>query len=205
MIAAGTEIVNPAMGARVRFRTVAAETEGDLLEIDFFLRPGGVIATDHLHPCQEESFRVVSGSVVGQVAGEARRLGPGGENTVAPGVPHAWRNASVTEEVQLRVRFRPALRTEDFLDTVFALGRAGRTDTAGVPYLPERLALLAAFPQEFRPARMPRALHAVVVRLLGPWARHRVRGWSGRNRPRNGSARDLHRPTRGTTLTRRQR
>jgi quercetin dioxygenase-like cupin family protein len=175
---AGRDITNPAMGARVHFRTVSAESGGELLEVDFVLRPGGVIATDHLHPHQEEHFDVVSGGVVGHVGGVPRAVGRGGSSTVAPGVPHAWRNASDVEEVHLRVQFRPALNTEDFFDTVFALGRAGRADAAGVPRLPERLALLAAFPLEFRPAGMPAPLHAALVRVLAPWARRQTRRWS---------------------------
>jgi quercetin dioxygenase-like cupin family protein len=189
---AGEEIDNPAMGARIRFRTVAAASNGELLEIDFFLRPGGVIATDHLHPHQEERFEVISGSVVGQLAGLPRAFGRGEESIAAPGVPHAWRNGSDVEQVHLRVQFRPALRTEDFFDTVFALGRAGRADAAGVPRLPERLALLATFSHEFRPARMPAPLHAALARLLAPWARRRMRRWTRGCQPDPSAC---HRPT----------
>jgi quercetin dioxygenase-like cupin family protein len=182
MARAGDVIENPAMGARIRFRTVAADSDGALLEFDFFLRPGGIVATDHLHPHQEERFEMVSGVMQGHVDGRAQTLGPGGTSVVAAGVAHAWRNAG-DGEAHLRVQFRPALRTEDLFTTVFALGREGRTDRRGVPVLPLRLAMLAAFPDELRPARMPALVHRGVVHGLRR-SGHRLRRRSAREHPR---------------------
>jgi quercetin dioxygenase-like cupin family protein len=166
MARVGETIENPAMGARMRFRHI----DRSLLEFDFFLRPGGVIAVDHLHPGQEERFQVVSGAVEGHVAGEPHTLTAGGTSVVPAGVPHAWRNAA-DAETHLRVQFRPALETAEFFETVFSLARAGRADASGVPRFPERLALLAAFPRELRPAGMPAAAHRVLTRLFVPFGR----------------------------------
>ena len=169
-MAPAREIENPAMGARIRFRRLAIDTEGSLLEMDFFLRPGGVIATDHLHPGQEERFEVISGVMHGHVAGEAHVVSAGGSSVVAAGVPHAWSNAG-DREAHLVVQFRPALETAEMFDTVFALAREGRTDHRGVPAMPHRLAMLAAFPREFRPAGMPSAVHRVLVTVFAPLGR----------------------------------
>src|SRR5439155_25774147 len=162
------------MGAHIRFRAVAHETGGSLLEFDFYLRAGGVIAVDHLHPRQEERFEVISGLMRGHVDGRPETVGPGGTSVVAPGVPHAWCNAG-GGDAHLRVQFRPALRTEELFEAVFALGREGRTGRTGVPRFPLGLALLAAFPDEVRPAAMPATAHRVAVRALAPVGR-RVRG-----------------------------
>jgi quercetin dioxygenase-like cupin family protein len=163
-------IRNPAMGARIAFRARSHDTAGALVEFDFFLRPGGVVATDHLHPHQEERFEVIAGQMAGHVGGRAQTLGPGGTSVVPPGVAHAWRNAG-DEEAHLRVQFRPALRVEELFAVVFALGAEGRADARGVPALPLRLVMLAAFPDELRPAGMPAALHRIVVRALAPLGR----------------------------------
>lgn len=165
MARAGDVIVNPAMGARIVFRAVAADTGGSLLEFDFYLRAGGVVAVDHLHPRQEERFDVISGLMRGHVGGRPHELGPGATSVVRPGVPHAWRNAS-SEEAHLRVQFRPALRVEDMFETVFALGAQGRTDDKGVPDFPLRLAMLAEFADEVRPAAMPAGVHGILVRMF---------------------------------------
>ena len=166
-----TDVIhNPAMGARIEFRARSRDTAGSFLEFDFFLRPGGVVATDHLHPHQEERFDVVSGVMTGHVAGREQTLGPGGSSVVPAGVPHAWHNAGDTE-AHLRVRFRPALHVEELFAIVFALGAEGRADERGVPDFPLRLALLAAFPDEFRPAAMPGPVHRVLVRALASHGR----------------------------------
>lgn len=170
MARAGDVIENPAMGARIRFVTVAEDSAGALLEFDFFLRPGGIVATDHLHPHQEERFEVIAGLMSGHVDGREQTLGAGDTSVAAPGVPHAWRNAG-DGEAHLRVQFRPALDTEDLFATVFALGAQGRTDRCGVPVFPLRLALLAAFPRELRPSAMPAVVHRVVVRGLAAYGR----------------------------------
>jgi quercetin dioxygenase-like cupin family protein len=170
MARAGQEIDNPAMGARIRFCRVARDTGGSLLEFDFFLQPGGVVATDHLHPHQHERFEVLWGAMHGHVGGQPHVVVAGEDSVVAAGVPHAWRNAG-DGEAHLRVQFRPALDTEDMFEAVFALAREGRTDHRGVPALPHRLAMLAAFPHEFRPAGMPRPVHRALVVLFAPLGR----------------------------------
>lgn len=174
-------IVNPAMGARIEFRTRSRATGGAFVEFDFFLRPGGVIATDHVHPHQEERFEVVAGRVVGHVGGHPRILGPGGSSVVPAGVPHAWRNAG-PDEVHLRVRFSPALRAEELFAVVFRMGAEGRTDARGIPVLPLRLAMLAAFPDELRPARLPAPVHRVIVRALAPVGRRLRSSYARRER-----------------------
>jgi quercetin dioxygenase-like cupin family protein len=163
-------IANPAMGARIEFRARSRDTAGSLVEFDFFLRPEGVVATDHLHPNQEERFEVIGGRMAGHVGGCPQVLGPGESSVVPAGVAHAWRNAA-DEEAHLRVQFRPALAVEELFAVVFALGAEGRADARGVPVLPLRLAMLAAFPEELRPAGMPATAHRVLVRALAPLGR----------------------------------
>jgi quercetin dioxygenase-like cupin family protein len=169
MARVGETIENPAMGAQLRFRQILREDGGSLLEFDFFLRPGGVIAVDHVHPGQEERFEVISGAVTGHVAGEPQTVPAGGTSVVAPGVAHAWRNA-VDQETHLRVQFRPALRTAELFETVFALARAGRADERGVPRFPQRFTVLAEFAEEIRPSGMPVLVHRLLSRLFRPFA-----------------------------------
>jgi quercetin dioxygenase-like cupin family protein len=170
----GDTIDNPAMGGRIEFRQLASASGGSLLEFDFFLRPGGLVIGEHMHPHQEERFEVISGAVEGQVDGESRTVVAGGESTIAAGVPHAWWNAS-DGETHLRVQFRPALQTAEFFDLAFELARNGRTDERGHPRFPERLWLLAAFPTEFRPVGMPVVVHRILVRALAPFGRRLLR------------------------------
>jgi quercetin dioxygenase-like cupin family protein len=182
MVRAGDVIENPAMGATIRFRQVASDTGGELTEFDFYLRPGGIIAEDHSHPVQEERFEVMCGAVRGHVNGAPRLVATGERSAISPGVLHGWSNAT-DEAAHLRVQFRPALRSEDFLVTAFALARAGFTDERGVPRFPYRLFMMAAFTEEFRPAGMPVWLHSFAGRFFAGPSRRALARLLNRNDP----------------------
>ena len=79
----------------------------------------------------------------------------------------------------LRVQFRPALKSAEFFETAFAIARAGRTDNAGVPFFPEKFAIIAAFPHEFRPASMPKVVHVLVRAVFGPFRRRILSKYQG--------------------------
>jgi len=174
----GQMIENPAMGATIRFLQVAESTDGALVEFDFFLNAGGVIAEDHLHPEQLESVQVVDGAVVGHVDGIERTLATGQSSTIQAGVVHGWRNAA-DGQTHLRVQFRPAMKSAEFFETAFAIARAGRADSAGVPFSPEKFAIIAAFPHEFRPAGMPKVVHVLVRAVFGPFSRRILSKYQG--------------------------
>jgi quercetin dioxygenase-like cupin family protein len=128
----GQAITNPVTGERVVFRRTAADTDGELLSMDYFAPPHHAIAPMHVHPRQEERSEVVAGVLRGRVGADKRSVAPGEEAVVSPGVRHTWRSAS-DEELHMLVEFRPALGTEELLETMFALARAGRTNRRGMP------------------------------------------------------------------------
>ena len=97
----------------------------------------------HVHPKQEERFEVISGTLGSHVAG-VERIHEAGEVVTAPAgsVHTVWNAGGEEEEVHALVEFRPALRQETVLETVTGLARDGKTNKAGVPKNPLRLALI---------------------------------------------------------------
>lgn len=170
MASPGETIENPLMGARIVFRDTAATTRGELLRLDFSLAPGGVIAEEHLHPIQRERFEVVRGTLAGRVNGVDARAAAGESSEVERGVPHCWWNGG-TAEAQLVIEFRPALRTESFFESVFALARAGKTDAHGVPRFFQKAVLLTEYADEFRPADVPSSVEWLLTRVAAPVAK----------------------------------
>ncbi len=171
MARAGDVIENPGMGARIVFRRTAAETRGELLSFDFFLRPHKGVASEHLHPKQEERFQVVTGSMCGHLAGEERRVPAGSSATAPPGVPHIWWNDS-EGEAHLVVEMRPALSIEVFFETVYGLSRTGRATSNGLPKSMLQMAvLLDAYGDEFLPLSIPTLVRHAMVRGVAPVAR----------------------------------
>ena len=167
MAKAGDELVNPMSGLRTVFRKTAQETSGELLQVDWIGSPGWTTGPDHVHPLQEERFEVLSGKLGLRVKG-VERVHNVGEVIVAPaGSAHAAWNASSDDQVHILVDFRPALRTERAFETLAGLARGGKTNRAGVPKNPLRLALiLRHFKDEIYFVRPPLAVQRVIFGVL---------------------------------------
>lgn len=130
------EVENPATGERVVFLRTAAETDGELLEMDDFWPDADHRTAKHMHPEIEERWQVVSGRVRFRIGDQERLAGPGDVVVAPPGTPHAARGDGCGP-VHLRIQMRPALRWQEFVERLFALPS------------PEALpALLAEFPRE---------------------------------------------------------
>jgi len=143
---AGDEIVNPVTGHRIIFRKTTQDTNGELLQMDWIGKPGWKAGPVHVHPYQEETFEVLSGTFGSYVAGVERTHKLGDEVAVVPaGAKHTvWNEGD--EEVHALVEFRPAsvrVRTETVLETICGLAQDGKVSKAGIPSNPFRLALIA--------------------------------------------------------------
>lgn len=173
MFRAGDTIENPVTGERVVFLKTAAETGGEAVVVETYVRPGGFVAARHVHPHQDEHFRVVSGTVGFRAGRERLELGAGESVTVPAGTPHKFWNASDVE-ARFVCEVRPALQFEQLLATMYALAADGRTNRKGMPN-PLRLAVIARHHFDdvrlpFPPAWMQRlglALGAPLGRLVG--------------------------------------
>lgn len=167
----GMEIVNPLTGQRIVFRKTAAQTGGELAEMDMFYQPGGEVDTEHAHPIQEERFEVLAGTLRFSVDGREQVAGPGAVLTVPPRTRHTFVN--IGEGVaQVRVTYRPALQTEAFFCSYFALAQAGRLHPrTRMPGLLQLAVLMRAFSAELRPTAISPLLDRLVLTPLAAVAR----------------------------------
>src|SRR5215208_5545223 len=166
MAKAGDELVNSVTGLRTVFRKTAQETSSELLQVDWIGSPGWTTGPDHVHPRQEERFEVLSGRLGIRADGIERIHGVGYVIVVSAGSPHAAWNAG-DDEVHVLVDFRPALRTETAFETVARLARDGKTNRAGAPKNPLRLALiLREFEHEIYFVQPPLAVQRVILGAL---------------------------------------
>jgi mannose-6-phosphate isomerase-like protein (cupin superfamily) len=138
MARAGEEVVNSATGERIVFLQTAADTGGELLEMENVWTRADHATAPHLHPKMEETWEVLSGRARFAIGDRQRTAGPGDVVVAPPGVPHrAWNDSG--GETRLRITMRPALRWEEFVVRMFE-------NPAGV------LDLLPEFPDELAPA-----------------------------------------------------
>jgi hypothetical protein len=140
------------------------------MEMTLYLAPKGFIATEHVHPKQEERFEVSGAPVSFRVAGKERLYQPGEVAVVPPGTPHVWWNPSDQEAATL-IQFRPALDTETYFETFFGLAADGKAGKNGLPNLLQLAVLARAYRNEMAlPPRAQRVLGPVAM-LLAPIGR----------------------------------
>ena len=173
MIHAGDTIENPVTGERIVFNKTSRETGGEGVEIEVYVRPGGVVAAAHLHPFQSERFEVVSGRLGMKLGRKKIEAGPEDVVVVEPGTSHKFWNAG-DEELHFVTVVRPALQFERLLETMFGLAADGKANRKGMPN-PLRLAVIAKAHFDdvrlpFPPSSLQRlglAVGAPLGRLLG--------------------------------------
>lgn len=128
MAYAGKEIQSPT--TRLVFKQTAADTNGELLQFEQFVKANNPEVPEHIHTHQEERFVVLSGRMGVRASGNERVLEPGEEIVVPPGTPHTFWNAG-DEELHHVVELRPALKSESFFETIFGLQKDGKFPVEG--------------------------------------------------------------------------
>jgi quercetin dioxygenase-like cupin family protein len=163
----GDEIFNPRTGQRMRFR----QADGSLLQIETVNPPGGP-ELEHVHPRQESTATVLAGALHFSVRGRVQVVQAGERIVIPPNTPHYFWNGG-QEEARALQEFRPALRTEEFFRTYFALARDGKTNAQGMPSLLQLAVLVPAFGDEIRVTRPPWPVLRLLALLLTPLAHMR--------------------------------
>jgi mannose-6-phosphate isomerase-like protein (cupin superfamily) len=157
LIRAGDTIENPITGERIVFNKTSAETGGEAVEIEVYVRPGGVVAAAHVHPFQTERFEVISGRLGMKLGRRKVEAGPNDVVVVEPGTPHKFWNAG-EDELRFVAVVTPALQFERLLETMFGLAADGKTSKKGMPN-PLRLAVIAK--HHFDDVRLPLIPHVL--------------------------------------------
>ena len=171
MLKAGEVYENPVTGERAVIWIGTDTTGGKRLVADLFVRPGGAVTGEHLHPEMEERFTMLRGRVGFRIAGRVSIAETGVELVIPPGTPHDWWNAG-EEEALVRVEMRPAARFEAMTRNAFGLAQDGKVNKRGMPNLLQ----LAVFAREFgdvmRFTRPRRIVQEMLFTLLSPIARN---------------------------------
>jgi len=170
MAKAGDVIENPLSGETISFEKMGTETNGEYFSGKILLAPKGIGPPEHIHPIIEERFKVVSGKLNALVNGKERTVSEGEELILSPGTPHRWWNTT-DEEVQIEYVVSPALPLDRFLESVFALAKAGKANKKGLPS-PLRMApILQNYWNVLYLAKPPLFIQKIVMGVLAVLAR----------------------------------
>jgi len=130
------------------FVKTAADTDGELLEMEATYEPSSMPPIPHFHPSQREHFEILEGTMHARIDGAERELRAGDEVDVEAGTVHAMWNEG-PEPARTLWQTRPALRTEEFFEQTAAVFREAQEqgrDPDG-----EKLAeIVQTFSDEFR-------------------------------------------------------
>jgi hypothetical protein len=80
-VRAGDVIENPAALMTLRVVRGAADTGGELLELEATYEPGSVEPLEHLHPSQDERFEILASTIEARFAARAERSPPATSST----------------------------------------------------------------------------------------------------------------------------
>jgi quercetin dioxygenase-like cupin family protein len=170
MSKAGDVFENPVTGEQAVVRIGTEQTGGELLVVDLYIRPGGAVMGEHLHPGIEERFTALRGRVGFRLSGRETIAEPGLRLTAAAGVPHDWWNAG-PEEALVRVEIRPAARFEALIQNALGLAQDGKVNRRGMPNLLQLAVFAREFDDVIQFAHPPRVVQRLLFGLLAPLAR----------------------------------
>jgi quercetin dioxygenase-like cupin family protein len=162
MAPAGDEI-HGGKGFRLRLVRTAAETGGEVLEMEATYGGSGRLPPEHFHPAQDERFEVLDGAVRAMVGGTERVYRQGDTFEVPAGTPHQM---AADEPARMRWEVRPALRTEQFFKEIYK-----ERSAKGLRAFLRRAAVLSEFRGEFRLTSPPDALQRLLFGAVAPLGR----------------------------------
>lgn len=170
MSRAGDVIVNPVTGERGVVRLGTEESGGERLVVDFYVRSGGVVAGEHVHPIIEETFSVVRGRVGFRLNGYESVAEAGRRVRVPPGMAHDWWNAG-DEEAHVVVEISPGARFEEMIANLFGLAQDGKTNAKGMPNLLQTALFAREFADVLYFTSPPPLVQRLLFGILAPLAR----------------------------------
>ena len=161
---------------QIEFLATAADTDGALVRCRVRVTPGRPAPPEHSHPAQEETFRVEAGRLGYKLGAETREVGPGEVAVVPPGTNHTFWNAG-SEPLVMVADVRPALRFEDFTETIHVLIRDGKLNPGGKRANPLLLAVVAdEFRREWRLTNLSPVARSLLPALAFMGRRAGLRG-----------------------------
>lgn len=164
------------LGLVLRFLRTAAETNGELLEMEVTGRPRGFLAQRHVHGAQAERLEVVSGAMKVAMNGREHVLSAGQSIEVPAGTPHTQVPFGDGPGV-VRIQVRPAGRTQAFLERLAELCRQGKITRMGLPRPVAGADLVLDYADTGHAAkpslRVQRALAGLVIAVAQPMRPYR--------------------------------
>jgi quercetin dioxygenase-like cupin family protein len=163
-------IRNPITGQQIRFIQTSKDSNGQVLEMEATYNAMSKEPPSHYHPYQDENFTVISGELRVRLDGEETHTLQAGDTLQIPrGQVHSVWNASKHKAV-VNWQVRPALNTEELLETVMGLATDGKCNRQGMPGLLQIALTSGKYNRETRLVSPPLLIQRVFFSVLTPFA-----------------------------------
>ena len=172
MAKAGQVIRNPVTGETVTFLVTRADSDGKLLELEMDADPKAAGATEHIHPRITERYEMLEGRLSLRLEGNERTVSAGQHLDIPARTKHSFWNPD-DAPARVRVRFEPAGRFEEFMESLYALARDGKTNRQSRPKLLQAALLGRRHIDDIALASPPVFVQRLLYALLAPIARAR--------------------------------
>ena len=161
---------NPVTGMDIKFIQTAADTGGELLEMESTYNRKTKEPPPHYHPYQAEEFTIVEGELHTRIDGVLRIYKKGeGFHVPARTVHSMWRGSNGKTIVNWKTR--PAMHSENFFETIAGLANDGKTSRKGRPGLLQSALIVSHFSSVFRLTNPPVIVQKVLFGVLSIVAR----------------------------------
>ena len=171
MSKAGDVFENPVTGERAVVRVGTEESIDGWMVNDLYVRPGGAVAGEHIHPTIVERFTVRRGQISFRIDGRESIAAVGQLVTVPAGVPHAWWNAGDEEAHVLVEVLDPPGRFGQMIVDLFGLAQDGKTNDKGMPNLLQTALFSLEYEDVLYFTSPPRWVQKILFTLIAPVAR----------------------------------
>lgn len=172
MAKAGQVIRNPLTGETVTFLVTRADSNGALLELEMEADPHAAGATEHIHPKITERYEMLEGRLRLKLEGSEATVSAGQKLEIPAGTAHSFWNPD-DAPARVRVRFEPAGRFEEFMESIYALARDGKTNAKSRPKLLQGALIGRRHIGDIALARPPVVVQRLLYAVLAPIARAR--------------------------------
>jgi len=116
MIKQGDSISNARTGQQMIFLQTWAETNGTRLQIECCSPVTTVREPEHIHPYQENRFRIIKGELCFRINGKEQTAYAGESVSIPRNVPHHFWNPGSSDAHYIQ-EFYPALRIDRLFET----------------------------------------------------------------------------------------
>jgi quercetin dioxygenase-like cupin family protein len=171
MSKAGDVFENPVTGERAVVRVGTEESTDGWMVNDLYVRPGGAVAGEHIHPTIVERFTVRHGQVGFRIDGRESIAELGQPVTVPAGVRHDWWNAGDEEAHVLVEVLDPPGRFGQMIVDLFGLAQDGKTNDKGMPNLFQTALFSLEYEDVLYFTKPPRWVQKILFTLIAPLAR----------------------------------